>query len=112
MFVLEITGKHAFAPSMKLLNSINPIALTMRIKPTARTSYHRKILRNQFIRGEIIFFHIGFTVSVVLGEMSTAYYPTMIAANAAADKIDALVAIKSLTARSKALSLSRVAHKH
>jgi hypothetical protein len=36
----------------------------------------------------------------------------MVAANAAADKLDAIIAIKTLTAWSKPLSLPRVARKH
>jgi hypothetical protein len=36
------------------------------------------------------------------------YHPTMIAANAAADTLDAIIAIET----GRSLSLSRVAHKH
>src|SRR5262249_46303125 len=52
--------------SLKIIAGSNPGALTMRVKATARTAYHAKVLRDQFVRSEVIFLHVGFTVSVVL----------------------------------------------
>jgi hypothetical protein len=51
---------------MKLLNGVNPVALTMWEKAATGTSYHAKILGDQLVWGEMIFRHVGFTVDVML----------------------------------------------
>ena len=56
--------------------------------------------------------HVGFAVDVVLRKVLATYHAAMVAANAAAHKIDAFIAIDASTARSGAFLLSRVVHKH
>ena len=79
--------------------------------PAPGALYHAKILRDQFIRTETIFFH--FLPYMFRGrcralKVPAAYHATVVAANAAPNKLDAVFAID---APSNALLLSRLAHK-
>jgi hypothetical protein len=58
----------------------------------------------------MIFPHVGVTVGVMLRKVLAVYHPTVIAANAAADPLDAIIAI-TLTMRPRAFSRSAAAHK-
>jgi hypothetical protein len=44
----------------------------------------------------MIFLHVGFTVGVVFRKMASAYYPTMVATNAADNKCEAIDAIDTV----------------
>jgi hypothetical protein len=90
---------------VKLLSGGNPVACIVRVKASPGTSYHAEILRDQFVWVRVIL-HVGFTVGVMLGKMTTAYYATMVAANEAAHKINALIAINNAAARSGWLTIS------
>jgi len=79
----------------------------MRVKAAARTLYDAKVLCDQFVRRKVIFLHVSFAVTVML---SPAYYAPVIAANAAADKVDALFAIEVLIAPSLSLSHKQILH--
>jgi hypothetical protein len=65
-----------------------------------RTLYHAKGFCDQFVWAKVVFLHVGFTLGVVLRKMPTAYYPMMVATDAAAHKVDALIAINNAMARS------------
>jgi hypothetical protein len=64
----------------------------------------RKSVRDQLVWAEMVVLHVCFTVGVMFRKVSATYHATMIAANAAADPLDAMVT----TTRS--LSLFHVAH--
>ena len=64
--VLEMSGKDLAVLFIDVLHRSNPFALAVRVIAVARTLYHAKSLRDQFIRRKMIFLHVGFTVDVML----------------------------------------------
>ena len=57
-----------------------------------RTLYHAKGFCDQFVRAKVVLLHVRFAVGIVLRKVSTADYAAMVAANTAANKIDAFIA--------------------
>ena len=72
---------------------------------------HPKILGDQLVWGETVFFHVRFTVGAMLGKVPPAYYAKPVAANAAGHQLHAIIFDKSLSKSSKTLSLVREGHK-
>src|SRR4029077_13813073 len=107
VLVLEMSGKDFAVLFVDVLHRTNPFALAVRVIATARTLYSAKILRDQFIWRKMIFLHVSFTVGVMLLKVLAAYYATMVAANAAADNLDAIIAIET----GRSLSLSHKQHR-
>jgi hypothetical protein len=103
---LQIFSKHLAVPFVHLLDGSDPFALAVRVIAGARTLYHAKSLRGQVVWNEMIFLHVCGAVGVVLSEVPATYHSTMIAANAAADPLDAITVIEPPIARSHKIALS------
>ena len=97
----QSAGTNAAALFMGYLYRLDPITLSVGIVPPAgtwlpitSTYFSPKILGAEFIGTEAVYRHIGLTVDFVLGKVAEAYHAVAIAADAAADKINALKASK------------------
>src|SRR4029077_12335472 len=98
--VLEMFGKDVTALFVELLHRSDPVALPVRVIAAPRTLYDAKVLSDQLVGAEVIFFHVGFTVGIMLGEVSATYHPAMVATDTADNKCEAIVAIETLFERS------------
>lgn len=91
IFLLQPYGKDIAIPLAHLLNRRNPLFLAVWLIATARTLYATKIFRDQFVWAETIFLHVFFAVGAMLRKMPTANHTPVVAADAAADKVDAVL---------------------
>ena len=66
VIVLEMSGKDVTVIFVDLLHCSNPFALPVRVIATTGTLYDAKVLSAQLVWAEMKFFHVGFTVGVVL----------------------------------------------
>ena len=110
VIVLKIPGTNAAALFMGFLYRLDPITLSVGVVPptgtwlsATSTYFSPKILGGESIGAEAVYRHIGLTVGFVLGKVSEAYHAVAVAADAAANKINALKASKVAVAWSKLL---------
>ena len=112
VLILQVSGKDFPVLCIDPFHRCKPFTLAVWVITTAGTLYHAKRLGDQLVWREMMFLHVYFTVSVMLGKVSATYHASVVAANAAADKIEAVSAIETSTARSKVISRSVATHKN
>jgi hypothetical protein len=95
VLVLELSGKDIAFVFVDFSQRSDPFALAVRVIATAGPLYDAKVLRDQLVRAEVIFFPVGFAVGVVLGKMLAVYHATMVTTDTAYNKCEAILAIET-----------------
>jgi hypothetical protein len=96
---LQPYGKDIAIPLAHLLNRRNPLFLAVRLIATARTLNDAEISGYEFVWAEAIFLHVLFAVGAMLGEVSSTDHAAVVAADTAANKVDAIAGTEALRPR-------------
>ena len=103
VFFLEISGKHVAGFLVDGSDRTYPVAFAKRIVAAAGALYPAEVFGDELIWAKPILGHVGFTVDIMLRQVTAAYHATVIAAYSAPNKLDTVIANRPPSAGSKPL---------